>query len=148
MIKSHLYHSGTDGFYNDNCDLILLCFRVTNNKNYMLNTYFFKKLPLTNHISIISTIIIALTGIVITLLTVILCLHFELETTVTIAVIEAIATIVVSMIPVIVELINKKKSNSSIVQQGDNNDAKILAGSEGNIQQEGNSNTASIGNAK
>lgn len=98
--------------------------------------------------TIISTIIIALTGIVITLLTVLLCLHFELETTVTIAVIEAIATIVVSMIPVIVELINKKKSNSSIVQQGDNNDAKIFAGSEGNIQQEGNSNTASIGNAK
>lgn len=53
--------------------------------------------------TIISTIIIALTGIVITLLTVILCLHFKLETTVTIAVIEAIATIVVSMIPVIVE---------------------------------------------
>ena len=52
------------------------------------------------------------------------------------------------MIPVIVELINKKKSNSSIVQQGDNNDAKIFAGNEGNIQQEGNSNTASIGNAK
>lgn len=98
--------------------------------------------------TIISTIIIALTGIVITLLTVILCLHFKLETTVTIAVIEAIATIVVSMIPVIVELINKKKSNSSIVLQGDNNDAKIFAGSEGNIQQEGNSNTASIGNAK
>ena len=98
--------------------------------------------------TIISSVIIALTGIVITLLTVILCLHFELETTVTIAVIEAIATIFVSMIPVIVELINKKKSNNSISQQGDNNDAKIFTGSEGKIQQKGNSNTASIGNTK
>lgn len=96
--------------------------------------------------TIISAVIIALTGIVITLVTVIVCSHFQVEATVTIAVIESITTIIVTVIPIIIELINKKKSNSDIIQEGDNNDAKISGGSEGRIKQKGNGNKASIEN--
>ena len=96
--------------------------------------------------TIISATIIALAGIIITLLTVIICTHFRIESTVSIAVIESITTIVVSLIPIIIELINKKKNNSEIMQEGDNNDAQIFEGSEGSINQNGNGNKASIGN--
>ena len=97
--------------------------------------------------TLFSAAVIALIGILVTIIAILICDKFNIDSTITVAIIGFFGTVIGALIPVIINLNKEKNNNANILQNGEENEAHIsnISKNKGSkINQKGKKNKADI----